>query len=85
MARRQDYNSLNETIADFDANSVEFIPTEEAMDIASLRGSDLQSMMSYMGQDGQNFAKMIRLRPDLFNLTQPFAFSRFVDSAHRDV
>ena len=49
MARRQDYSSLNETIADFDANSVEFIPTEEAMDIASLRGSDLQSMLSYMG------------------------------------
>ena len=84
MARRQDYNSLNETIADFDANIVEFIPTEEAMDIASLRGSDVQSMLAYMGQDGEIFAKMIRLRPDLFNLNQPFAFSRFVDSGHRD-
>jgi glycerophosphoryl diester phosphodiesterase len=85
MARRQDYNSLDETIADFDANIVEFIPTEEAMDIASLRGSDVQSMLAYMGQDVEIFAKMIRLRPDLFNLNQPFAFSRFVDSGHRDV
>ena len=55
------------------------------MDIAPLRGSDLQSMLVYMGQDGEIFAKMIRLRPDLFNLNQPFAFSRFADSAHRDV
>jgi len=30
------------------------------------------------------FARMIRLRPDLFNLDQPFAFSRFVDRGRRD-
>ena len=84
MARRQDYNSLDETIADFGANIVEFIPTEESMDLASLRGSDVQSMVAYMGQDVGTFAKMIRLRPDLFNLNYPFAFSRFVDSGHRD-
>ena len=84
MARRQDYNSLDETIADFGANIVEFIPTEEAVDLASLRGSDVQSMVAYMGQDGGTFAKMIRLRPGLFNLNYPFAFSRFVDSGHRD-
>ena len=79
MARRQDYASLEETISDFDANIVEFIPTEEALEIAPLRGSHVQSMLAYMGSDSKVFARMIQLRPDLFNLNQPFTFSRFVD------
>ncbi|MBO74605.1 MAG: hypothetical protein CMD33_04970 [Flavobacteriales bacterium] len=84
MARRQDYGSLEETIADFDANIVEFIPTEEALGILPLRGSHIQSMLAYNGNDDEVFARMIRLRPDLFNLDQPFAFARFVDRGRRD-
>jgi len=84
MARRQDYASLEETIADFGANIVEFIPTEEAMEITPLRGSPVQSMVAYMGRDTEVFAHMIGLRPDLFNLNQPFAFSRYIDNGHRD-
>ena len=84
MARRQDYASLEDTIADFDANIVEFIPTEEALDIAPLRGSHVKSMLAYMGSDTEVFAKMIKARPDFFNLNQPFAFSRFVDRGRHD-
>ena len=84
MARRQDYASLEETISDFDANIVEFIPTEEALEIAPLRGSEVKSMLAYMGGDTEVFAQMLQVRPDLFNLNQPFAFSRFVDRGRRD-
>jgi glycerophosphoryl diester phosphodiesterase len=84
MARRQDYPSLEETIADFDANIVEFVPKESALDIASLRGSPVKSMVAYNGGDTEMFAHLIRLRPDLFNLNQPFAFARHVSKGQRD-
>lgn len=84
MARRQDYPSLAETIADFDANIVEFTPMASALEIASLRGSAVTSMAAYMGGDTKVFAQLIRLRPDLFNLNQPFAFSRDVNRERRD-
>lgn len=83
MARREDYPSLEETIADFDANIVEFRPTACALEIASLRGSSVTSMVAYMGGDIKMFAHLIALRPDLFNLNQPFAFAREVGRVHR--
>jgi glycerophosphoryl diester phosphodiesterase len=76
MARREDYLSLEETIADFSANIVEFTPKACPLEIASLRGSPVRSMVAYMGGDTEMFAHLICLRPDLFNLNQPFAFAR---------
>lgn len=84
MARRQDYPSLEETIADFAANIVEFSPSASASEIASLRGSPVTSMVAYMGGDTEMFAHLIHLRPDLFNLNQPFAFAREVYRGHRN-
>lgn len=84
MARRQDYPSLEETIADFDANIIEFSPTACPLEIASLRGSQIRSMVAYMGDDTEMFAQLIRLRPDLFNLNHPFAFARAVSQRYRD-
>lgn len=77
MTRRQDYPSLEEAIADYDANLVEFLPSADPKDIASLRGSGIPSMIAYMGADESVFAQMIDMRPDRFNLNEPFAFSRF--------
>lgn len=82
MARREDYPTLKETIADFDANIVEFTPKASALEIASLRGSPVKSMVAYMGGDIDMFAHLIHLRPDLFNLNQPFAFAREVNRGH---
>lgn len=79
MARRQDYPSLEQAIADFGADIVEFSPRASALEIASLRGSAVTSMVAYMGADPEIFAHMIDLRPDLFNLNEPFAFARWVD------
>ncbi|SMY07304.1 glycerophosphodiester phosphodiesterase [Flavimaricola marinus] len=80
MARREDYPSLAETIADYDANMVEFTPHADAADIASLRGSAVRSMVAYMGKDPEVFDHIIRLRPDQFNLNQPFAFVRHANA-----
>ena len=84
MARRQDYPSLGETIADFGANVVEFLPSEDPLEIATLRGSQIQSTVAYMGGDEAIFRQLIAMRPDLFNLNNPFAFARFVNSNQSD-
>jgi glycerophosphoryl diester phosphodiesterase len=84
MARRQDYSSLAKTIADFGANVVEFLPSDDPLEIAALRGSQIQSMVAYMGDDTAIFRQLIAMRPELFNLNNPFAFARFVNSNQSD-
>ena len=77
MARRQDYPSLAEAIADYDADIIEFLPNADPGDIASLRGSGIRTMVAYNGGDEAVFGHLLELRPDMFNLNHPFAFSRF--------
>lgn len=76
MARRQDYPSLDETIADFGANIVEFLPKADVFDVAALRGSAVKSMVAYNGSDTAVFDRILDMRPDLVNLNAPFAFGR---------
>jgi glycerophosphoryl diester phosphodiesterase len=83
MARREDYPTLEETLTDFDANIVEFTPSASAVDIAALRGSAVTSMVAYMGDDRSVFAHLIELRPDRFNLNEPFAFTRYATGRGR--
>jgi len=80
MTRRQDYPSLAEAIADYAANLVEFLPNDNPYEIASLRGSEIRSMVAYMGDDEAVFKQIVTLHPDLFNLNSAFAFSRFAKS-----
>ena len=84
MARRQDYPTLKDTNADFGANIVEFVPNEDPLDIAVLRGSDIKSMIAYMGNETSVFRQIILMRPELFNLNNPFAFARFVGAEPLD-
>ena len=55
-----------------------------AADIASLRGSEVISMIAYMGEDRYVFAHLIELRPDRLNLNEPFAFTRYATGLGRD-
>ena len=83
MARRQDYPDLGAAIAHYAADIIEFLPNDDPLEIASLRGSTIKSMIAYMGGDTAVFDRMIGLRPDLFNLDQPFAFARAItDNSH---
>lgn len=76
MARRQDYPSLREALVDYGADLIEFRPDDDPLEIATLRGSEVASMVAYMGQDPRIFDRVIAMRPDLVNLDQPFAFRR---------
>ena len=83
MSRRQDYESLQAAIDHYSANLVEFRPGDDPLEVASLRGSAIHSMVAYMGKAPDIFGEIFGLRPDLFNLNEPFAFSRFVTEHHR--
>ncbi|MXQ09806.1 hypothetical protein GQ651_18315 [Alphaproteobacteria bacterium GH1-50] len=78
MSRRQDYPSLAEAIADYDADLIEFTPEADPWEVASLRGNLPQTMVAYMGGEKDVFDRILMLRPDLFNLNRPFEFSRHV-------
>lgn len=84
MARRQDYPTLEDALSHYDANIIEFTPQADAAEIAVLRGSAVQTMVAYMGRDHEVFAHILGLRPDLFNLDQPFAFARAARDLMRD-
>ena len=83
MARRMDYPTLEETMTDFDANIIEFRPGDDPLEIAALRGSGLQSMVAYNGNDEEVFGQLLCMKPDLFNLNRPFEFTRFAQSQLR--
>ena len=84
MARREDYGSLAETLSDYSADIVEFRPDADALEIATLRGDDVLSMVAYMGDDPEVFDRILDFRPDLFNLNEPFLFTRHALRARRD-
>lgn len=83
MARREDYGSLAETLSDYGANIVEFRPDADPLDIATLRGGPIRSMVAYMGSDAKVFDRILAMRPDQFNLDQPFLFARHAIRANR--
>jgi len=76
MARRQDFPDLATAIDTYDARVIEFLPTDNAAEIAALRGSAIEAMVYYGGKEPEVFDKLIALRPDLVNLDHPFAFKR---------
>lgn len=84
MARREDYGSLSETLLDYRANVVEFRPDADPLEIATLRGSAIMSMVAYMGSDTDVFDQILMMRPDLFNLDHPFTFARHSLRASRN-
>lgn len=83
MARREDYGSLAETLSDYGADIVEFRPDADPLEVATLRGSPILSMVAYMGSDTGVFDHIVAMRPDYFNLDQPFLFARHALGAIR--
>lgn len=77
MSRRMDYPTLGEALRDYDADIIEFRPDDDPMELASLRGSAVRTMIAYSGGQQDIFDRMIDMRPDMFNLDQPFEFSKY--------
>lgn len=76
MARRQDYPDLQAAIDDYGADLIEFLPGDDPLEVATLRGGRMRSMVAYMEKTPDIFDRIIAMRPDMVNLDDPFAFRR---------
>lgn len=81
MARRQDYSSLQDTLADLSPQIVEFTMPEGTEDFAAVRAAGVSVMIAAMAGDAQTLAAVVAAAPDLANVDQPFALAR---QAHGD-
>lgn len=77
MARRMDYHSLSDAIEDFKADIIEFRPSDDPLEITSLRGSRVKTMIAYNGEENGVFDQILDMRPDFFNLDKPYEFAKF--------
>ncbi|MDA0989266.1 MAG: glycerophosphodiester phosphodiesterase family protein [Verrucomicrobia bacterium] len=80
MARRQDYGTLREAMADYSASIIEFTHTEDLDELAVIRDARLLSLVAYMGADTEIIDKLIARRPDMLNVDQPFLVARRIDA-----
>ncbi|MDX1736914.1 MAG: glycerophosphodiester phosphodiesterase family protein [Alphaproteobacteria bacterium] len=76
MARRQDYASLSETIASFDAEIVEFAyGLDDMAEIETCKSLGIKSMIAYNGQDIEALKTIYDQNPDLVNLNNIIRFA----------
>ncbi|MHA3979141.1 glycerophosphodiester phosphodiesterase [Halovulum sp. GXIMD14794] len=76
MARRQDYDALEDTLADFDPQIVEFTLPEGTGDFAAVREGGRQVMLASMARDDETLRRVLAAEPDLINTDAPFALAR---------
>ncbi|ASJ73396.1 glycerophosphodiester phosphodiesterase family protein [Granulosicoccus antarcticus] len=78
MLRRQDFDTLNETLESLSPALVEYTVNDELHDIETLRDKNVLSMLAYNGKDLEVFQSIVALKPDLVNLGYPFEFAAFI-------
>ena len=81
MARRQDFDSLEDVMNFLEPTIVEFALGDNWSEIELLRTSDIASMIAYNGSDWDVFSRINQARPDMVNLDQPFLFSNFITNS----
>jgi len=83
MTRRQDFSTLDEALNFLDPALIEFTIDEDWSDFAPLRARDIPVMIAYNGGDPDVMARIIKARPEMVNLNQPFLFARMCSDLHR--
>ncbi|MFW2589834.1 glycerophosphodiester phosphodiesterase [Sagittula sp. SSi028] len=76
MARRQDYDTLDQTLSDLSPQIVEFTLPEGTGDYAATRAAGAQVMLAAMAGDDATLDAVIAAAPDLANVDHPFALAR---------
>ncbi|WP_293576408.1 glycerophosphodiester phosphodiesterase family protein [Phaeobacter sp.] len=76
MARRQDFDSLEQTLETFMPSLVEFTVTESWADFPELRRRGIPIMIAYGGEERQVLERIAAAAPDMVNLDQPFLFAQ---------
>ncbi|MET1413282.1 glycerophosphodiester phosphodiesterase family protein [Roseibium sp. HPY-6] len=79
MARPEDYETLNECMAAFDADIIEFNARNANLgDFAAVRSTGRKVMVAYMGSDPNVFSELAQFQPDIFNVNEPFLARRIL-------
>jgi len=77
MARPEDFGSLDDCLAAFGAEIIEFNALNaEAAAFEAVRAAGRKTMIAYMGNDPREIDRLLQLRPDLFNVNEPFLVAR---------
>ncbi|MBO9472188.1 hypothetical protein J7413_01435 [Shimia sp. R10_1] len=75
MMRRQDFDTLEDTISNLAPSLIEYTIHDDWTDFSKLRSSDIPFMVAYNGDDPSIIEKIVDASPDMVNLDQPFLFA----------
>lgn len=78
MVRRQDFTSLDETLAFLSPTIIEYTIAEDWSEFETCHAHGAKVMIAYMGEDKTEMQRIITARPDLVNLNHPFLFREFL-------
>jgi hypothetical protein len=76
MMRRQDFDTLAQTVAYLTPSLIEYTLQDDWSDFDDLRAMGLPIMVAYNGDDRRVIEKIIDAAPDMVNLDQPFLFAQ---------
>jgi len=76
MMRRQDFDSLESTLAALSPALVEYTTQDDWSDFPELRRRKVPIMIAYGGDDRSVLEKIADSQPDMVNIDQPFLFAK---------
>jgi len=83
MISRKSFPTLDETLGFLEPALIEYKIDDDWSEFAALSALDLPVMIAYFGDDRQVMKRIIKARPDLVNLNQPFLFAQMCADLHR--
>ncbi|MBL1240232.1 MAG: hypothetical protein COB13_000135, partial [OCS116 cluster bacterium] len=83
MIRRQDFTSLDETLAFLSPTLIEYTTAEDWSEFKACRAHGAKTMIAYMGEDKTEMQRIITARPDLVNLNHPFLFRKLLQQTFK--
>ncbi|GAB2186093.1 hypothetical protein LAB1_34020 [Roseibium sp. LAB1] len=79
MARAEDFDSLESCLTAFNAGIIEFNAANAGLAaFEAVRAAGRKAMIAYMGKDPAEIERLLALKPDLFNVNEPFLVARML-------
>ena len=79
MARAEDFDSLETCLSSLRAGIIEFNASNASLEaFEAVRAAGRRPMIAYMGKDPTEIERLLALKPDLFNVNEPFLVARML-------
>ncbi len=82
MMRRQDFSTLQETLNNLAPALIEYTIYEDWSEFEHLQALNIPIMIAYNGDDHDVMERIIKARPEMVNLNQPFLFAKMCSNTH---